>query len=87
MARAIVGAERFMEVHVSTPLEVCEERDPKGLYDKARAGVIPHFTGVSAPYEAPAAPDLTLNTAGISLESATQQVLNLLIKRGFMPVP
>lgn len=87
MARAIVGAERFMEVHVSTPLEVCEERDPKGLYDKARAGVIPHFTGVSAPYEAPAAPDLTLNTAGISLESATQQVLNLLVQRGFMPVP
>lgn len=87
MARAIVGEGRFLEVHVSTPLAVCEERDPKGLYDKARAGLIPHFTGVSAPYEAPSAPDLALNTAGISLESATVQVRDLLVQRGFMSWP
>lgn len=84
LARTIVGADRFLEVHVSTPLEVCEERDPKGLYDKARAGVIPQFTGVSAPYEAPQAPDLEINTAGISLEAACQQVLELLERRGFV---
>jgi adenylylsulfate kinase len=87
MAREIVGAHRFLEVHISTPLEVCEERDPKGLYDKARAGVIPHFTGVSAPYEAPKAPDMALNTAGMSLSAATQRVLNLLRQRGFLSAP
>lgn len=86
-ARAIVGADRFLEVHVSTPLEVCEERDPKGLYDRARAGAIPHFTGISAPYEAPQLPDLEVNTAGISLDQACAQVLRLLTERGFMEPP
>lgn len=87
MARSIIGEERFLEVYVSTPLPVCEERDPKGLYDKARAGVIPHFTGVSAPYEAPEAPDLGINTEGISLDSAIEQVLALLTRRGFIAQP
>lgn len=87
MARAIVGAERFLEVHISTPLEVCEERDPKGLYDRARAGAIPHFTGISAPYEAPQVPDLQVNTASLSLDLACAQVLRLLAERGFMEPP
>jgi adenylyl-sulfate kinase len=57
-ARGIVGPERFREVHVATSLETCEGRDPKGLYARARAGEIPEFTGISAPYEPPEAPDL-----------------------------
>lgn len=62
MARAIVGAERFIEVYLDAPLEVCERRDPKGLYRKARAGAIADFTGISAPYEAPEAAALVLAT-------------------------
>jgi len=62
-ARDIVGSHRFQEVFVSTALDVCEKRDPKGLYSKARKGEIPNFTGVNAPYEEPAAPDLTLDGA------------------------
>ncbi|NLF16242.1 MAG: sulfate adenylyltransferase subunit CysN [Lentisphaerae bacterium] len=65
-ARDIVGAERFFEVHVNTPLEVCEARDPKGLYQKARTGAIAQFTGISAPYEAPEAPALVLDTTRLS---------------------
>lgn len=61
MAAEIIG-DGFCEVFVNTPLEVCESRDVKGLYKKARAGVIPNFTGVSAPYEAPTNPDLTIHT-------------------------
>ena len=62
-ARDIVGSHRFREVFVSTALDVCEQRDPKGLYSKARKGEIPNFTGVNAPYEEPVAPDLTLDGA------------------------
>lgn len=71
LARAIVGAPKFIEVHVSTATEVCEARDPKGLYAKARAGQIPCFTGVSSPYEAPLCPALTLDTGAMTLEHAT----------------
>ena len=62
-ARAIVGETRFVEVHVSTALQVCESRDPKGLYRKARRGELADFTGVSAPYEPPLAPALAVDTA------------------------
>ncbi len=65
-ARAIVGSERFFEIHVNTALAVCESRDPKGLYRKARAGQIPQFTGISAPYEPPEEPALVLDTATLS---------------------
>ena len=64
-AKAIIG-DRFREVYVATPLEICESRDPKGLYEKARRGEIPQFTGISSPYEVPQAPDHTLNTEGIT---------------------
>jgi bifunctional enzyme CysN/CysC len=57
-AQKIVGPERFFEIFVDTPLEVCEQRDPKGLYLKARTGLIPNFTGISAPYEPPGNPNL-----------------------------
>lgn len=63
VARAIIGEERFVEVYVSTSLQVCESRDPKGLYRKARCGELPDFTGVSAPYEPPPAPALVLDTS------------------------
>ena len=62
MARMIVGADRFVEIHIDTPVEVCADRDPKGLYAKAKQGLIPNFTGISAPYEAPLSPDLRVTT-------------------------
>ena len=79
MAAAIIGAAHFIEVHVSTPLAVCEARDPKGLYAKARAGRIAEFTGVSAPYEAPLAPALTLDTQQQALEDSAGQLYRHLL--------
>jgi bifunctional enzyme CysN/CysC len=79
-AREIIGADRFMEVFVDSPLEVCESRDPKGLYKKARAGEIPHFTGVSDPYEAPETPDLRLDTAKMNLEECVEKLLQNVLK-------
>lgn len=69
MARSIIGVSRFCEVYVSTPLAVCEARDPKGLYRRARAGEIKEFTGISAPYEAPSAPHCNLDTSTLSLDA------------------
>lgn len=60
MARELIGSENFVEIHVSTPLDVCEQRDVKGLYKKARQGLIPNFTGINSPYEEPENPDLTV---------------------------
>jgi adenylylsulfate kinase len=80
-ARQIVGAERFIEVYVSTPLDVCEARDPKGLYRKARQGDIPHFTGVTAPYEPPLAPSLIVDTARIPHGSAATLLHTFLTER------
>jgi adenylylsulfate kinase len=75
MAKQIVGSARFLEVHVHASLEVCERRDPKGLYRKARRGEIPDFTGISAPYETPENPDLTLRTAERSIEECVAELL------------
>ncbi len=77
-AREIIGAAHFIEVYVSTPIEVCLLRDTKGLYAKAQRGEIENFTGVSAPYEAPASPSITINTAALTVEQATQQLLRAL---------
>jgi sulfate adenylyltransferase len=74
----------FVLVHVSTPLEECERRDRKGLYARARAGEIPDFTGVSAPYEVPVDADLEVDTTGISVEEARDRVLSLLRRRGHL---
>ena len=60
MARQLIGKENFIEVFVDTPLHICEQRDPKGLYKKARAGDIPNMTGINSPYEAPTCPDMTM---------------------------
>ncbi len=81
--RAVVGAH-FLEVFVDTPLEVCEARDPKGLYKKARAGEIRGFTGIDAPYEAPAAPEVHLRTAGKTVDAAAAEVVAALRDRGLL---
>ena len=69
LARELIGDNRFREVFLTTPMEVCEARDPKGLYKKARAGDIPEFTGISAPYERPLNPDITIDTSKNDLTS------------------
>lgn len=75
-ARSILG-DAYREIYVSTPLDICEQRDPKGLYQKARAGEIPNFTGVSSPYETPTHPDLILDTHLIPLEEAIDRILRI----------
>ncbi|MEM9193733.1 MAG: adenylyl-sulfate kinase [Myxococcota bacterium] len=76
--RSLYPPNGFFEVHVATPLEVCEARDPKGLYRRARAGEIPHFTGISAPYEAPTAPALRIGDGSKDVEESAGEVLALL---------
>jgi adenylyl-sulfate kinase len=80
--RAIVGERDFLEIHVSTPLEVCEQRDPKGLYSRARAGEVTQFTGVSAPWEPPPSPDLDLPAHKLSVEESITRIQALLTERG-----
>jgi bifunctional enzyme CysN/CysC len=84
MARDIAGDIDFLEVFVDAPLAVCEARDPKHLYAKARAGAIVNFTGIDAPYEAPPAPDLTLQTANVSPESLAELLVTRLRKGGIV---
>lgn len=81
MASEIIGKDDFLEVFVNTPLSVCEERDVKGLYAKARKGEIRNFTGVSAPFEAPEHPALTLDTSAMSLEESVNKLLELILPR------
>jgi adenylyl-sulfate kinase len=78
MASDIIGAEDFKEVYISTPLEVCEARDVKGLYAKAHRGEIKNFTGISAPFEAPEHPALSIDTSKVSLEDSVKQILAFL---------
>ena len=75
----------FVVVHVSTPLEVCARRDVKGLYRRALAGEIPHFTGVNDPYEAPTDPALTLDTQGMTIDEGVGRVLAVLRARRYLP--
>ncbi|HOJ67536.1 MAG TPA: adenylyl-sulfate kinase [Candidatus Hydrogenedentes bacterium] len=83
-ARAINGDD-FIEVYVACALEVCESRDPKGLYQKARAGQIPEFTGISAPYEPPLTPELVVDSAALSVPEAVNRILRLLEERRVIP--
>jgi adenylylsulfate kinase len=83
-ARAIFPPGDFVEVYVSTSLETCESRDPKGLYKKARAGQIPEFTGISAPYEAPERPELVLDTGALSVEESVVTLLRFLEDKGYL---
>ncbi len=83
-ARELLPQGSFYEIYCDAPLETCEERDPKGLYKKARAGEIPEFTGISAPYEAPDKAELVLKTKDESLEDSTRRVLDLLVSNGII---
>jgi sulfate adenylyltransferase len=74
----------FIEIHVSTPLEVCEARDRKGLYAKARKGIIPEFTGISDPYEVPEHPEMEIDTSQLSPTEAAQAILLYLFKEGYL---
>jgi len=83
-ARDLLGEGRFIEVFVDCALDVCEERDPKGLYKLARAGEIKEFTGISAPYEASANPEVVVNTGEQTLEESTQEVIAFLEQNGLI---
>ena len=81
MASSIIGKENFLEIYVNTPIEECERRDVKGLYAKARKGEIKDFTGVSAPFEAPEHPALSLDTSVLSLEESVNKLLELILPK------
>ena len=86
LARTIIGEKNFFIIYLSTPLAVCEERDPKGLYSKARRGDIAEFTGISSPYEEPQDPDLSLNTGELDVDSCLKKIIELLVNNGVIPV-
>ena len=79
IARQIIGKDCFREVYVSTPLEVCESRDSKGLYTKVRSGVIMEFTGISSPYDVPDNPALEINTSRLTIQDALLSLTNLVL--------
>lgn len=83
-ARNIIGEERFFEIHIDAPIETCEERDPKGLYKKARAGEISEFTGISAPYEAPETPSLRIETDKLDVRESVDAVIAMLKEKGIL---
>jgi adenylylsulfate kinase len=83
--RGLMRDGDFVEVYVDCPVEVCEQRDVKGLYKKARAGEIKEFTGISAPYEEPLRPELTIKTAGQSVEDSAKQIMAHLERAGVIP--
>jgi len=83
--RALMAPGDFIEAFVDCPVETCEERDPKGLYKKARAGEIKEFTGISAPYEAPETPEITLHTGRDSKEETLRQLVEFLEAEGYIP--
>lgn len=78
LVRKMVEESEFIEIYVDTPLEICEQRDPKGLYKKARAGEIPNFTGISSPYEPPKNPEIHLKNDKMSIEECVEKVIEYL---------
>ena len=80
-ARDIIGRDSFIEIYVSTSIEECERRDVKKLYQKARSGEIPNFTGVNSPYEVPAHPDLAVDTVGQTVEECVERILDMIKER------
>jgi len=81
LARRIIGEKDFIEIFLNPPLEVCEQRDAKGLYAKARTGEIKDFTGISSPFEAPENPDLEIDTSVLNIRESVDQILELIIDR------
>ncbi|WP_232847136.1 adenylyl-sulfate kinase [Shewanella nanhaiensis] len=84
LVRQLLADKQFIEVFIDTPLEVCEERDPKGLYKKARAGEIKNFTGIDSAYELPKLPEIHVKTAEKSIKACAEQVVNYLIVNGYI---
>lgn len=84
IVRSLVGHDEFIEIFVNTPIEVCEARDPKGLYKKARNGAIKHFTGIDSPYEQPSSAEIELITDINSAESCAEKVLQYLMKHNYI---
>ncbi|MDO6681321.1 adenylyl-sulfate kinase [Oceanobacter sp. 5_MG-2023] len=84
MVRQMLSGGEFIEVHIDTPIDVCETRDPKGLYKKARAGEIKDFTGIDSPYEAPEAAEICIKNDNISIQDAAQQVIDYLDQHGYL---
>jgi len=83
LVRSLLAEGEFIEIHVDTPLAVCEARDPKGLYKKARAGEIKHFTGIDSEYEPPNKPEILLNTGEHTIEECVEQILVFLNAHGY----
>lgn len=83
-ARSLFAEGDFLEVFCDCPLDVCEKRDAKGIYKRARAGDVPYFTGISSPYEKPLTPELVLSTGTLELDSAVDAVMALLLERGII---
>ncbi len=81
MAKEIIGDDCFREVYVSTSIDVCESRDPKGLYAKARSGLVKEFTGISAPYEAPLNPDLVIDTSTLTMDEHLNKLMSLALSK------
>lgn len=84
LVRLLVAEDEFIEIFVDAPLETCESRDPKGLYEKARSGIIPNFTGISSPYEQPVNPDLIIETDKLTIEESVAKVIQLLEEKYFV---
>lgn len=84
MVRSFVKEDEFIEVFIDTPLEVCETRDPKGLYKKARKGEIAHFTGISSAYEAPVSPEIHIVNDTIPIEDLAQKIIDYLEEKGYL---
>jgi len=82
--RALVGDGEFIEVYIDTPLEVCESRDPKGLYKKARSGDIPNFTGIDSPYEAPKKAEIVVKTATMGIVECADEIIDYLEEKGYL---
>ena len=83
-ARALVGKNDFIEIYCSADLRICEARDPKGLYAKAREGIIKDFTGISSPYEEPKSPELLIDTGNIKIEECVDKVIELLVSKSII---
>jgi bifunctional enzyme CysN/CysC len=85
MARELLGQGEFIEIFVDTPIEICMQRDPKGLYEKAKAGEIANFTGISSPYEIPETAEITVRTAGRAPGDCAAEIVAYLRKQGIVP--
>ena len=83
-AKSIIESDRFKEIYINTPLEICEQRDVKGLYKRARSGEIKGFTGIDSPYEPPISADLEVKTEGLSIEESVKEVVEYIIEESHL---